>query len=494
MAPWWQARPRRCAASRRRAPARHPNAVTAPRRRATLTSTAGCGTEATLVRTRIIGVAVLASALALCLFGLPLGVAVLQYAMQHERAHLVQVASDVAIAVSEDVDDHDPVEREDLGDDDDIEVAVYDVNGRRLAGSAPGADSGVLDMALDGEVEAGADGNALVAAVPVTHSDDVIGAVLVATPRSVALGQVVLVWTGMAGLAVVAVTTAWLVGRRQASRLARPLEDLEVSARRLGDGDFSVRSRTGGIAEIDSVGTALDATAARLDDLLARERAFSADASHQLRTPLAGLRLRLEAALEQPEQDPRPAIAACLADADRLEAIIEELLTLARAGQAGEIGPVDLGALLGELAPEWGARLALHGRDLEARVDPDVPAPWTSTAAVRQVLAVLLDNAATHGRGSVVVSVREAAGAVAVDVSDEGPGVSESGSTLFDRRADRRDGHGIGLALARRLAEAERGRLVLTRPSPPVFTLLLPVDDPRQVSAAPVSTSEGIIA
>ncbi|MGK5111699.1 MULTISPECIES: histidine kinase dimerization/phospho-acceptor domain-containing protein [unclassified Geodermatophilus] len=450
------------------------------------------------MRTRIIGVAVLASALALCLFGVPLAVAVLQYAMQHERAHLVQVASDIAIAVSEDVDDHDPVEREDLEDGEgDIEVAVYDVRGRRLAGSAPGAGSGVLDLALDGEVEAGADGDVLVAAVPVTHSDDVIGAVLVATPRSVALGQVVLVWTGMAGLAAVAVTIAWLVGRRQASRLAQPLEDLEVSARRLGDGDFSVRSRTGGIAEIDSVGTALDATAARLDDLLARERAFSADASHQLRTPLAGLRLRLEAALEQPEQDPRPAIAACLADADRLEAIIEELLTLARAGQAGAVGPVDLGALLGELSPEWGARLALHGRDLEVRVDPDVPAPWASTAAVRQVLAVLLDNAATHGRGSVVVAVREAAGAVAVDVSDEGPGVPGSGSTLFDRRVDRRDGHGIGLALARRLAEAERGRLVLTRPSPPVFTLLLPVgavDDPQQASAVPVSTSEGIIA
>src|ERR671920_1380399 len=114
-------------------------------------------------------------------------------------------------------------------------------------------------------------------------------------------------------------------------------------------------------------------TAIRLDDLLARERAFSADASHQLRTPLAGLRLRLEAALECTDQDPRPAIAASLVDADRLEAIIDELLTLARAGQAESAGPVDLGALLGELSPEWGARLALHGRDLDVRVDADAP-------------------------------------------------------------------------------------------------------------------------
>jgi signal transduction histidine kinase len=324
----------------------------------------------------------------------------------------------------------------------------------------------------------------------------VIGAVLVASPRSAVLGEVAFIWGVMAGLAAVAVTIAWLVGRRQARRLARPLEDLEESARRLGDGDFSVRSRKGGVEEIDSVGAALDTTAARLDDLLARERAFSTDASHQLRTPLAGLRLRLEAALEDLDEDPRPAIAASLADADRLEVTIEELLALARAGQAGQAGPLDLGVLLGELAPEWAARLALHGRDLEVHTDPGAPPAFASTAAVRQVLGVLVDNAVTHGGGTVSVSVREAAGAVAIDVLDEGRGPEASGDLLFARRADRRDGHGIGLALARRLAEAEQGRLELTHPSPPVFTLLLPTahEDASAVSVADVSRSEGIIA
>jgi signal transduction histidine kinase len=280
----------------------------------------------------------------------------------------------------------------------------------------------------------------------------------------------------MAGLAVAAVTVAWLVGRRQARRLAEPLEDLEKRARRLGDGDFSVRTRRGGIAEIDAVGAALDATAIRLDDLLARERGFSADASHQLRTPLAGLRLRLEAALECTDQDPRPAIAASLVDADRLEAIIDELLTLARAGQAGQATRINLEALLGELSPAWGARLALTGRDLEVRIDPGAPDPHASAAAVRQVLAVLVDNATEHGGGTVTIAVREASGAVAVDVSDEGTGVREAPGLLFSQRTDRHDGHGIGLGLARRLAEAEQGRLNLTRAAPPVFTLLLPPD------------------
>jgi signal transduction histidine kinase len=439
------------------------------------------GTETTPVRTRIVALAVLASVLATCLFALPLGWAVREHMLGQERGYLVREASDVAIEVAGDVEADFPVDRDDLTDvgedDEDLTAAVFDEDGDLLAGSAPDRDVPVLRYALDGEVKSRIDDELVTAAVPVTHGEDVIGAVLVTQQRSHVLGEVGLVWGAMAGLAAAAVIVTWLVAREQARRLARPLEDLEESARRLGDGDFSVRTRRGGIEEIDAVGTALDTTAIRLDDLLARERAFSADASHQLRTPLAGMRLRLEAALERPDADPRQAIAASLVDADRLEAIIDELLGLARAGQATSATsatPVDLDVLIGELSPEWGARLALHGRDLVVRVDPDAPGARASGAAVRQVLGVLLDNAVIHGRGTVTVTVREAAGAVAVDVADEGPGVPDPEGVLFARQADRRDGHGIGLALARRLVEAEQGRLTLTRVSPAVFTLLLP--------------------
>jgi signal transduction histidine kinase len=298
------------------------------------------------VRTRIVALAVLTSVLATCLFAIPLAVAVLDYSVQHERGHLVRAASYVAIDVSGEVYDGEPIDHNDLEmDDDDYTVAVYDGDGDRLAGTLPGDHPRLLHRALDGEVRSRTEGDLLLAAFPVTHSDDVVGAVIVATPRTSVLWHVGVLWAAMAALAAAAVAVAWLVGRRQARRLARPLEDLEESARRLGDGDFSVRSHRGGIEEIDAVGAALDATAMRLDELLARERAFSADASHQLRTPLAGMRLRLEAALERPDADPRPAIAATLVDADRLEAIIDELLTLARAGQrapAAPMAPLDL--------------------------------------------------------------------------------------------------------------------------------------------------------
>ena len=427
------------------------------------------------MRTRIIGVAVLAAVVATVLFAVPLGAGAFEYLMQHERVHLVGHARDVALSVAGDVHDGAPIDLEDVEGlvGEDHRVTVYDGDGDRLAGSGPDAPADLVSDALDGDTEVDTAGDRFVAAVPVTYSDEVIGAVAVATPSTI-LRDVAVIWVGMVGLAIAAVSVAWLVGRRQARRLARPLEDLEESARRLGDGDFSVRTRRGGIAEIDAVGAALDATAARLDHLLAGERAFSADVSHQLRTPLAGLRLRLEAVAERADPDIRRAVAASLVDADRLEAIIDELLTLAHAGQAAAAGPVDLDALLGELSPEWGARLALHGRELEVRVDPGAPDARASTAAVRQVLGVLVDNATIHGRGTVAVTVREASGAVAVDVSDEGPGVQDPESTVFAQRADRRDGHGIGLALARRLAEAEQGRLTLSRTAPPVFTLLLP--------------------
>ncbi|MGY1762805.1 ATP-binding protein [Geodermatophilus sp. SYSU D00779] len=445
------------------------------------------------MRTRIISLAVLTSVVATVLFAVPLGVALLQYALQHQWGHLVRDASDLAITVAGDVyhDDRiDPEVLDDVGDDDEaVAAAVFDRDGQRLAGAVRDSDPGVLAGAYDGEVSTVTDGDLWVVAVPVTHSDEVIGAVVVTASRADVLGAVGLMWAGMAGLATVAVTVAWLVGRRQARRLAQPLEELEESARRLGEGDFSVRTRRGGIEETDAVGAALEATAARLDDLLARERAFSTDASHQLKTPLAGMRLRLEAALERTDVDPRPAIAASLVDADRLEAIIDEVLTLARAGQGARTGPVDLGTLVGELSPEWDARLALHGRDLEVRIDPGAPEARASTAAVRQVLGVLVDNACTHGRGTVTVTVREATGAVAVDVSDEGPGVPDDGRAVFGPRADRRGEHGIGLPLARRLAEAGQGRLQLTRAAPPVFTLLLPAvpvetRDARGVAAA----------
>jgi signal transduction histidine kinase len=426
------------------------------------------------VRTRIVGLAVLAAVLAIGLFGVPLAAGALKYALNDERVNLLRVADGAAAAVTADVlRGNTPTELHEPKDG--THLAVYVDRGHRILGTGPeGGDEAVYHALHDGEINTGNFNGDLVVAVPVTHDSDVIGAVRAASPRAAIYRQVALVWVGMLGLAGLAIGTVWLVARRQARRLARPLEELSDAARRLGQGDFSVRTTPVDIPEIDSVGSALNSTAGRLDAMLARERSFSADASHQLRTPLTGLRLRLEAALDHPGQDLRHAITDGIAAADRLEQTIEELLALARDTRSSNVTPLDLPGLLEEIEAGWHDRLAAQDRALRVAVDPQAPVSLASTAAVRQVLTVLLDNAATHGFGTVSVTVRNAADALAIDVSDEGIGITAPEPELFTRRSLLADGHGIGLALARSLAEAEGGRLRLTRPAPPTFTLLVP--------------------
>lgn len=444
------------------------------------------------MRVRIVGLAVWISVLTVGLFGLPLAVAVWRYTAVDQRADLQRAATTAATAMATDVYRGDPP----LGDRDwaaDFDLGVYKEDATRIAGSGPRRGDPAVRDALRGVSGTGSDGEDLVVAVPIVHDADVIGAVRTAAPHRALLTRVGLMWAVMTGLAALVTAAAWLVARRQARRLALPLEHLSRLAGRLGDGDFTVRSRPSDVPEIDAVGAALNTTATRLDDLLTRERAFSADASHQLRTPLAGLRLRLEAALEQPGADLRAAIGAGLAEADRLDRTIDELLALARDTRERAADPVDLGALLGDVAAEGRARLT-DGRELRLEVEPDAPRPVASAAAVRQVLGVLLDNAVVHGAGTVTVTARKATDAVAVDVADEGPGPRDPDADLFARRRDGGAGHGIGLALARRLAEAEGGRLHLTRPSPPTFTLLLPAAEPASPAPAGHPTRSGPVA
>src|ERR687889_337717 len=129
-----------------------------------------------LMRTRIIGVAVLAAVVATVLFAVPLGAGAFEYLMQHERVHLVGHARDVALSVAGDVHDSAPIDLEDVEDlvGEDHRVTIYDGNGDRLAGSGPDAPANVVSDALDGDVEADTVGDLFVAAVPVTYSDEVI--------------------------------------------------------------------------------------------------------------------------------------------------------------------------------------------------------------------------------------------------------------------------------------------------------------------------------
>ena len=140
------------------------------------------------MRTRIVALAVLASALATCLFAIPLAAGVFEYLMQHERVHLVGHARDVAVSVASDVQYGTPIDPEDVEDvgdeDEDLRVTVYDRDGDLIAGLGPEAPADLVWQALDGDVESEVDDDVFVSVVPVTYSDEEIGAVAVATPSS----------------------------------------------------------------------------------------------------------------------------------------------------------------------------------------------------------------------------------------------------------------------------------------------------------------------
>jgi signal transduction histidine kinase len=422
------------------------------------------------MRRRIVVLAVLAAALATSLFGVPLAVGAAQFYLDDERAELERVADAVAITVAgELVRGQSPTGLP--GTPGEFDVALYGTDGLRVAGTGPEAADPPVLRAGRGSVTSLDLARELVVAVPVTDGNRITGVVRAASDYSSVRSRIAWTWALMVGLGALAVAATWLVARWQARRLAAPLEALSRTAQQLGGGDFSVRTAGSGIPEIDAAGSSLDSTAARLGALVARERAFAADASHQLRTPLTGLRLGLETALDSPGADLRTAATAAIDAADRLERTIEDLISLSREPRR-DGSPLAVDELASGVEQTWRPVLAAQGRALRIDVHPDSPVSTAAPAAVRQVLGVLLDNAARHGAGTVTVTVRDAGGALAFDVADQGPGVDD-GEPL-PRRRDDAAGHGIGLTLARSLAEAEGGRLRLSRPAPPVFTLLLP--------------------
>ncbi len=430
------------------------------------------------MHSRITFLSVMVAGLAVVLFAVPLAVVVVAYLFNDERAELERAADIAAITVAGEIGKGDSVTTlVGAGRDPSAQLALYDGKGRRLLGDGPAlADNVVLAADDPSAPVSGSAGSDLVVAVPVNNSGDTSMTVRAATSLGEVYRRVVATGLGMVALALLALALAWFLSRRLARRLAHPLEELSSAAARLGEGDFTARGPIIGIAEIDSVSRSLAKTADRIDRSIVRERAFSADVSHQLRTPLAGLRLGLEVALEDPHADAQSAMRAAVATADRLNSTVEDLLALARdTHRTGET--LDLDRLVAEVGDVWRGQLAAAGRCLLVRRDTDVTSCTASAIAVRQVLAVLIDNALVHGRGAVTVVLRDAAGALALDVTDEGPGVVDS-ARLFTRLPPDAAGHGIGLRLARNLAEAEGGRLSLSRTSPPTFTILLPVSVP----------------
>ena len=237
------------------------------------------------------------------------------------------------------------------------------------------------------------------------------------------------------GVALVAVGIAVVLGLLYAKRLLRPLEELAGAADRLGSGDSSPLGRRYGIQELDRVAEGLDGSAQRINELLAAEREFSIDASHQLRTPLTALSMRLEEMVGAAD-DPavvREEGAAALAQTERLAEVVGQLLGRARrsASSAPIVASVD--EIVGQQVVEWEPAFRRINRRLAVTGEKGLLA-FATPGGASQVIATLLDNALVHGAGTVTIRTSRTRRSVVVEVRDEGSGVLAG-----DRAADLRE-------------------------------------------------------
>lgn len=274
-----------------------------------------------------------------------------------------------------------------------------------------------------------------------------------------------------------------------ARRLAGPLQDVADRAARLGDGDFRPDARRHGIPELDRVATVLDTSATALSNLVQRERDLVGDVSHQLRSRLTALQLRLDELAAHPDPATAAEAEAALEQAERLGAVLDDLLRATEEARAATAEPVELAGLLGQVVAEWRPHAEAARRWLRLRAVGKVRARVTP-GRLREALGVLIDNAIRHGGGDVTVSARlggaTGEGMVVVEVTDTGDGVPEAlAPHVFDRGVSGASSTGVGLALARALVEADGGRLELSSARPATFAVYLRVPRAEDVASSP---------
>jgi signal transduction histidine kinase len=261
-----------------------------------------------------------------------------------------------------------------------------------------------------------------------------------------------------------AIVAAAALAAVQARQLARPLERLALRAARIGDGDFSRRPFTKThIPEIDRIGTSLDLSAMRVETMLANERHFTADATHQLRTGIAGIAMRLELLSLHPDPMVATDAAEGLRQTDQLNATIDDLLAAARNRTTNEREVFDLASIVNDHADEWQPRFQAIRRHISVITSKPAPPVFGTKGLTGQVLDILIDNALKHGAGAVTLMID----GPSVVVIDQGPGMSKARlSSVFDGPVDPSAKHGRGLALARRLAQVDGGTLSVVGNNP----------------------------
>jgi signal transduction histidine kinase len=312
----------------------------------------------------------------------------------------------------------------------------------------------------------------LYVAEPVASGGEVHGAVRVTYPLSFVSDRVRRNWLLLAGIGGVVLAVVFLVSWWLARSVTRPLADLERAAGRLGGGDLAARAPVpAGPNEVRLLAEEFNATASQLQELVDAQQAFVADASHQLRTPLAALRLRLENLEGEVDGPAADDVVGARTEVHRLTRLVDGLLALARAEQAeSALTDVDVGAVVAERRDAWVAFADERDVRIEMQIEQGSSARATP-GRIEQVLDNLLNNALEVApRGTTVtLTARQDRDHTEIHVADAGPGMSDEEMVrAFDRfwRANApgaNGGFGLGLAIVRQLVIADGGEVELAR-------------------------------
>ncbi|MFI7295316.1 sensor histidine kinase [Streptomyces sp. NPDC050121] len=281
------------------------------------------------------------------------------------------------------------------------------------------------------------------------------------------------IWGFRAGLAVLVLAAAAAIGAFAARRITAPLRALNSMASRFSDGDLTARSPVAGPPETQTLAITLNQAGERLDTLIASQRIFVADASHQLRTPLTALRLSLDNIADGVDDEfVREDVEQATAEVVRMSRLVNGLLVLARAeAKVTAAEPLSLTDIVGERLSVWrpaaderGVTIALRGSGVDDR-----PSVLASPGHLDQVLDNVLSNAleVSPDGGTITVRTESKGDKVVLSVLDEGPGMSDAEkSRAFDRfwrgqGLTGRSGSGLGLAVVKQLVTDDGGTVTL---------------------------------
>ncbi|MBK6856833.1 MAG: HAMP domain-containing protein [Microthrixaceae bacterium] len=338
------------------------------------------------------------------------------------------------------------------------------------------------------------DTSLLYVAVPVASSGVVHGALRITLDASRVDARIYRFWAGLAGMAVVITAVVALVGWALARSVTRPIRQLRETATRYSGGDLSAEDGPVlGPPEIRELAATMDTMAVRLEALIAEQRSFVADASHQLRTPLTALRLRLENLQTRLSAEDAAELDSVIEESARLATLVSDLLQLARADEHSPVEVVDLRELVADRADMWSAVADERNITIDVRTPGVEVLARAVPGAVDQVLDNLLDNALNASPDLAVVQLELISGSTehVFTVADQGPGLSDDDKERALHRFWRGDastpGTGLGLAIARALVAGSGGRIEMTDTSGTGLRVAvhLPAADPPEPAASP---------